>query len=132
MKTVIDNDGVTLDELSEIWDDIRENYETSDNTAYDRAVLDCAARLASDPGGESAYVWALGLAVMAPPTRAEDRRRLRPLQSCRVSGTAVGNRLSGRVTFHAVMTGWPCSLPSRDTAPVASWKSVPSAGVRPR
>ncbi|MFI6858921.1 hypothetical protein ACIBKZ_03290 [Streptomyces sp. NPDC050421] len=66
MKTVIDIDGVTLDELSEIWDDIRENYETSDNSAYDRAVLDCAARLASDPGGESAYVWAIGLAVMAP------------------------------------------------------------------
>ncbi|MEU1493953.1 hypothetical protein ABZ456_27335 [Streptomyces sp. NPDC005776] len=66
MKTVMDMDGVKLDELSEIWDDIRENYETSDNSDYDRAVLDCAARLASSPGGESAYVWAIGLALMAP------------------------------------------------------------------
>ncbi|MFJ2093551.1 hypothetical protein ACIOEW_30390 [Streptomyces sp. NPDC087901] len=66
MKIVMDMDGVTLEELSEIWDEIRENYDTSDNSAYDRAVLDCAARLASDPGGESAHVWAIGLTMMAP------------------------------------------------------------------
>ncbi|WP_329540045.1 hypothetical protein [Streptomyces sp. NBC_01358] len=61
-----DMDDMFLDELSEIWDDIRENYDTSDNSSYDRTVLDCAAELASDPGGESAYVWAIGLTVMAP------------------------------------------------------------------
>lgn len=69
MRTVTDTDDMDdmfLDELSEIWDDIRENYDTSDNSSYDRTVLDCAAELASDPGGESAYVWAIGLTVMAP------------------------------------------------------------------
>ncbi|MFI6648867.1 hypothetical protein ACIBI8_14770 [Streptomyces sp. NPDC050529] len=66
MKIVTDMDGVTLDELIDTWDDIRENYDTSDDSGYDRAVLDCASRLASDPGGDSAHVWAIGLAIMAP------------------------------------------------------------------
>ncbi|MFF1922358.1 hypothetical protein ACFVW8_17535 [Streptomyces sp. NPDC058221] len=59
-------DGTTLDELSETWNGIREDYRESDNSDYDRAVLDCAARLAADPGGDSAYVWTFGLVLMAP------------------------------------------------------------------
>ncbi|MFJ1899944.1 hypothetical protein [Streptomyces sp. NPDC088115] len=69
MKTVMDTDGTddaALDELSEIWEDIRENYQESGNSDYDRTVLDCAARLAADPGGESAHVWTIGLTMMAP------------------------------------------------------------------
>ncbi|WNI28555.1 hypothetical protein [Streptomyces sp. ITFR-6] len=66
MKTVMDADGTTLDELSEIWEDIRENYQEVRNSDYDRAVLDCAARLAADPGGASAHVWTVGLTLMAP------------------------------------------------------------------
>lgn len=66
MKTVMDTDGTTLDELSEIWEDIRENYQEVRNSDYDRAVLDCAARLAADPGGASAHVWTVGLTLMAP------------------------------------------------------------------
>lgn len=66
MKTVMDTDDTTLDELSEIWEDIRENYQESRNSDYDRTVLDCAARLAAEPGGESAHVWTIGLTMMAP------------------------------------------------------------------
>ncbi|WP_330307489.1 MULTISPECIES: hypothetical protein [unclassified Streptomyces] len=68
MKTVrvIEMDGTPLDDLVRSWDEIRVSYRLSRNSAYDRAVLDCAARLAADPGGESAYVWTFGLAVMAP------------------------------------------------------------------
>ncbi|MCX5143592.1 hypothetical protein [Streptomyces sp. NBC_00338] len=66
MEIVTDMDDMMLDELSEIWDDIRENYDTSNNSAYDRTVLDCAADLAADPGGDSAYAWAIGLVMMAP------------------------------------------------------------------
>ncbi|NED90125.1 hypothetical protein G3I76_59885 [Streptomyces sp. SID11233] len=66
MKTVMDTDGTTLDQLSEIWEDIRENYQESGDSDYDRAVLDCAARLAAGPGGGSAHVWTIGLTMMAP------------------------------------------------------------------
>ncbi|MEV4503535.1 hypothetical protein [Streptomyces klenkii] len=58
----------TLDELSQAWDDIRENFQDYFNDEYDRTVLDCAARLAADPGGGTAYVWTLGLAITAPYT----------------------------------------------------------------
>ncbi|WP_327431942.1 hypothetical protein [Streptomyces sp. NBC_01236] len=68
MKTVrvIEMDGTPLDELVRSRDEIRVSYRLSRNSAYGRAVLDCAARLAADPGGESAYVWTFGPAVMAP------------------------------------------------------------------
>ncbi|MEV4928014.1 hypothetical protein [Streptomyces roseoverticillatus] len=62
--TGIDND--TLDDLSRLWDDIRENHQDSRNSGYDQAVLDCAARLAADPGGGTAFFWTLGLAMTAP------------------------------------------------------------------
>ena len=65
VKIVMDIDGTPLGELSRAWDKIREDYRSSRNGEYDRRVLDCAARLAADPGGETAYVWTLGLAVMA-------------------------------------------------------------------
>lgn len=59
-------DDIPLDELARSWDEIREEYYDLRNDAYDRRVLDCAARLAADPGGESAYVWTIGLLMMAP------------------------------------------------------------------
>ncbi|MHC3814978.1 hypothetical protein [Streptomyces sp. DT9] len=63
---MVDTDGTTLDELSEIWEDIRENCQESRNSDHDRTVLNCAAWLAADPGGESAHVWTIGLTMMAP------------------------------------------------------------------
>ncbi|RSO07752.1 hypothetical protein DMH26_04270 [Streptomyces sp. WAC 05379] len=59
-------DDVPLDELAGSWDEIREEYYDLRNDGYDRTVLDCAARLAEDPGGESACVWTIGLLMMAP------------------------------------------------------------------
>ncbi|WP_405584102.1 hypothetical protein [Streptomyces sp. NBC_01092] len=59
-------DDIPLDELAHAWDEIREEYDAALNDAYDRRILDCAARLAADPGGESAYVWTIGLLMTAP------------------------------------------------------------------
>ncbi|KUM67241.1 hypothetical protein AQI70_36505 [Streptomyces curacoi] len=59
-------DDMPLDELARSWEEIRESYDDALNDAYDRTVLDCAARLAADPGGESAHVWTIGLLMMAP------------------------------------------------------------------
>ncbi|MFG2739598.1 hypothetical protein ACGFY0_05990 [Streptomyces chartreusis] len=58
-------DDMPLEELAGSWDEIREEYYLR-NDAFDRTVLDCAVRLAEDPGGESAGVWAIGLLMMAP------------------------------------------------------------------
>ncbi|MCM2416115.1 hypothetical protein [Streptomyces sp. RKAG290] len=77
-----DIDTTRLDELADSWDEIREDYQDSHNDEYDQAVLDCATRLAADPGGASAPVWTLGLVVMAPTSpgcRARVSRR-RPWQ----------------------------------------------------
>lgn len=59
-------DEIPVEELAGSWDEIREEYYDLRNDAYDRTVLDCAVRLAEDPGGESAGVWAIGLLMMAP------------------------------------------------------------------
>ncbi|MFF1318640.1 hypothetical protein ACFVZZ_04240 [Streptomyces chartreusis] len=59
-------DDMPLEELAGSWDEIREEYYDLRNDAFDRTVLDCAVRLAEDPGGESAGVWAIGLLMMAP------------------------------------------------------------------
>lgn len=59
-------DDVPLAELARAWDEIREEYCFARNDAHDRTVLDCAARLAAEPGGEWAYVWTIGLLMTAP------------------------------------------------------------------
>ncbi|MFD7132004.1 hypothetical protein [Streptomyces sp. NPDC059894] len=59
-------DDKPLDELARAWDEIREEYDDARNDAYDRTVLDCAARLVADPAGESAHVWTIGLLMTAP------------------------------------------------------------------
>ncbi len=59
-------DDKPLDELAGSWEEIGEAYYDALNDAYDRAVLDCAARLTADAGGERAYVWTMGLLMMAP------------------------------------------------------------------
>ncbi|WP_328868919.1 hypothetical protein OHT76_01845 [Streptomyces sp. NBC_00287] len=59
-------DDIPLDALARSWEEIREGYYDFRNDAYDRTVLECAARLAADPGGESSYVWTIGLLMMAP------------------------------------------------------------------
>ncbi|GHH09357.1 hypothetical protein [Streptomyces lanatus] len=59
-------DDMPLDELARVWEEIRQEYDDPRNDTYDRRVLDCAARLAADPGGDSAYVWTIGLLMMAP------------------------------------------------------------------
>ncbi|MFF4156506.1 hypothetical protein [Streptomyces sp. NPDC001678] len=59
-------DDVSVDELSDTWDAIRADYDDAYNDEYDQAALDCAARLAADPGGEPAYIWTTGLLLMAP------------------------------------------------------------------
>ncbi|MEU8826569.1 hypothetical protein [Streptomyces sp. NPDC048636] len=61
-----DLDAAAVEELAGTWDEIREDYDNTGDDSYDRAVLDCADRLAADPGGPSAYVWTLGLVMMAP------------------------------------------------------------------
>ncbi|MFF3172285.1 hypothetical protein ACFVQ0_06655 [Streptomyces sp. NPDC057900] len=66
MKIMTESDDMMLDEFSEIWEDVRQNYQECRNSGYDRTVLDCADWLAADPGGESAYVWTIGLTMMAP------------------------------------------------------------------
>ncbi|MEK2476763.1 hypothetical protein [Streptomyces noursei] len=55
-----------LDEFAHTWEAIREDYDTRSNDEYDQSVLDCAARLAADPAGQTAYAWTLGLVLMAP------------------------------------------------------------------
>ncbi|MGF0174135.1 hypothetical protein ACQF36_27555 [Streptomyces sp. Marseille-Q5077] len=59
-------DIVLLNELARSWEEIREEYDDALNNTYDRTARDCAARLAAHPGGESAYVWTIGLLMMAP------------------------------------------------------------------
>ncbi|WP_371633762.1 hypothetical protein OG693_31265 [Streptomyces sp. NBC_01259] len=61
MRTVMAADGTMLAELSEIWEDIRENHQKSRNSDYDPMLLNCAAWLAADPGGESAHLRTIGL-----------------------------------------------------------------------
>lgn len=61
-------DDIPLEELTRGWEEIRQEYYDLRNDTFDRRVLDCAARLAADPGGESAYVWTIGLLMMAPYT----------------------------------------------------------------
>jgi hypothetical protein len=65
-KIVMEIDGTPLDELACSWSSIQEEYLSPSRSEYDRQVLDCVARLTADPGGETAYVWTLGLAIMAP------------------------------------------------------------------
>ncbi|AJC52865.1 hypothetical protein [Streptomyces sp. 769] len=55
-----------LGEFAHTWEAIREDYDTLSNDEYDQSVLDCAARLAADPAGQTAYAWTLGLVLMAP------------------------------------------------------------------
>ncbi|GHH86715.1 hypothetical protein [Streptomyces capitiformicae] len=59
-------DGTPLDELARTWGDMQDRYLYPSRGEYNGPVLDCAARLVADPGGETAYVWTLGLAIMAP------------------------------------------------------------------
>ncbi|MDC0766853.1 hypothetical protein [Streptomyces sp. HD] len=59
-------DDMPLDELVRSWEEIRQEYHRLLDDTYDRRILDCAARLADDPGGETAYVWTIGLLMMAP------------------------------------------------------------------
>lgn len=66
MQTVMDFEDLMLDGLSEDWEDMRQNYQQFGNGVYDRSVLDCAAELTADPGGEYAYIWTIGLTLMAP------------------------------------------------------------------
>ncbi|MFF4407825.1 hypothetical protein [Streptomyces sp. NPDC001404] len=66
---MIDSTTPPLDELVELtdsWSEIHEDYDDLNNDAYDRTVLDCAARLSADPGGESALAWTTGLVLTAP------------------------------------------------------------------
>ncbi|MFG2596327.1 hypothetical protein [Streptomyces sp. NPDC048462] len=66
MRTVMDIDDLMLDGLSEDWEEMRQNYQAFQNGVYDRSVLDCAAELTADPGGEYACIWTIGPTLMAP------------------------------------------------------------------
>lgn len=64
-----ETDDIPLDDLVSSWEEIQDEYDFwAPDGEHDRAVLDCAARLAADPGGGSAYVWVLGLTMTAPYT----------------------------------------------------------------
>ncbi|AJT64775.3 hypothetical protein T261_3105 [Streptomyces lydicus] len=60
-----DLDSTALDAFLQICEEFRDDYWESENGTYDRAVLDCAARLAADPAGPQAHLWTLGMVVMA-------------------------------------------------------------------
>ncbi|WP_246203597.1 hypothetical protein [Streptomyces tailanensis] len=59
-------DGTPLDELACSWGEMQDCYLYPSSDEYNGPVLDCAARLVADPGGETAYVWTLGLVITAP------------------------------------------------------------------
>lgn len=60
-------DDIPLDDLVSSWEEIQDEYDFwAPDGEHDRAVLDCAARLAAAPGAGDAYVWVLGLTMMAP------------------------------------------------------------------
>ncbi|WP_030992635.1 hypothetical protein [Streptomyces sp. NRRL S-1813] len=59
----VDVDIKDIEELVASWEELAFRYDYGQNSAYDRRVLDCAARLAADPGGSLAYVWVFGMVV---------------------------------------------------------------------
>ncbi|WP_326623082.1 hypothetical protein OG863_39160 [Streptomyces decoyicus] len=59
----VDVDIEDIEELVASWEELAFKYDYGQNSAYDRRVLDCAARLAADPGGSLAYVWVFGMVV---------------------------------------------------------------------
>ncbi|GAA3050887.1 hypothetical protein FHS39_001008 [Streptomyces olivoverticillatus] len=59
---VINTTGLTLDQLADAW---RHVHDASAADEADPLVLDCARRLAADPGGEQAHVWVSGLVAMS-------------------------------------------------------------------
>ncbi|MFH0516063.1 hypothetical protein ACHBTE_02655 [Streptomyces sp. M41] len=62
-------DGTPLHDLVQSWEEIQDEFDFwGPDGEHDRAVLDCAARLAADPAAGDAYVWVLGLTIMAPWT----------------------------------------------------------------
>ncbi|MER6735491.1 hypothetical protein [Streptomyces puniciscabiei] len=58
-------DDASVDELARIWGEIHNRYQRSRDEGHDRWVLDSAARLAADPGADTAWLWILGLTLMA-------------------------------------------------------------------
>ncbi|MFE9022840.1 hypothetical protein ACFYNL_30325 [Streptomyces sp. NPDC007808] len=64
-----ETNGTPLHDLVQSWEEIQDEYDFwAPDGEHDRTVLDCAARLAADPGAGDAYVWVLGLTMMAPCT----------------------------------------------------------------
>ncbi|MFB7462478.1 hypothetical protein ACFCZ1_03035 [Streptomyces sp. NPDC056224] len=59
---MIDITDLTVDRLADAWQCIR---DTSPADEADPFVLDCARRLAADPGGERAHLWVSGLLAMS-------------------------------------------------------------------
>lgn len=73
----------TPDRLAEAW---RRVSDTSPADEADPLVLDCARRLAADPGGERAHVWVAGLVAMSGylawrPGREAERTALDALRA---------------------------------------------------
>ncbi|MFF3763112.1 hypothetical protein ACFYYR_03350 [Streptomyces sp. NPDC001922] len=58
---MIDPTGLTVPQLADAWQSI---HTTSPSEEADPLVLDCARRLAADPGGEQARLWVAGLVTM--------------------------------------------------------------------
>ncbi|GHG61787.1 hypothetical protein [Streptomyces griseocarneus] len=59
---MINTTGPAPDRLADAWQRVR---DTSPAGEADPLVLDCARRLAADPGGEQAHVWVAGLVAMS-------------------------------------------------------------------
>ncbi|MFJ5210980.1 MULTISPECIES: hypothetical protein [Streptomyces] len=58
-----------LEDLVSSWEEIRDEYDYwAPDGEHDETVLGCAARLAAAPGAADAYVWVLGLTLLAPYT----------------------------------------------------------------
>ncbi|MFD8980360.1 hypothetical protein [Streptomyces sp. NPDC059564] len=88
---MIDTTDLTVEQLADAW---RNVHSTSPADEADPLVMDCARRLAADPGGEQAHVWVYGLVGMSGylawrPGRAAE---LAALDALRAAAKELGGR----------------------------------------
>jgi hypothetical protein len=82
---------VPLDDLVRSWQEVQDGYDYwAPEGEHDSVVLDCAARLAADPGGGTSYAWVLGLTMMAPHVaRSGGHSRAEAEAALRAADTAL-------------------------------------------
>uniref|UniRef100_A0AAU2JKR0 Uncharacterized protein n=1 Tax=Streptomyces sp. NBC_00049 TaxID=2903617 RepID=A0AAU2JKR0_9ACTN len=82
---------LTTDRLADAWQHVR---DTTPPAEADPLVLDCARRLAADPGGEQAPVWVAGLVAMSGylAWRPGQEAGSSALDALRAAAKALGGR----------------------------------------